>query len=94
MQCLDCQLLAGQQHEFLGKTLTVELCHKAFEEKSLSTAGIPYLKVSGFSDAIQGIEELLKVTFLQMPYGTTLQSMSFREIHVVDQPTVDNLNIA
>ena len=35
MQCLDCQLLAGQQHEFLGKALTVELCHKAFEEKSL-----------------------------------------------------------
>ena len=55
------------------------MCHKAFEEKSLSTAGIPYLKVSGFSDAIQGIEELLKVTFRNNLPST----MCHGDIHVV-----------
>ena len=64
MQCLDCQLLAGQQHEFLEQQLTVELYYKPLvEQVELSLTGeIPYLKVSGFS-AMQGIEKLLKEYF-------------------------------
>ena len=74
LECLDCHNLAGRQLRFNSKPLTVELCYKtameAFpaddhEPQLPKDDHIPYLKLSGLSEAPPGLDvaELLKETF-------------------------------
>ena len=75
--CLDCHDLAGRQLQFLGKPLTIELCYKTAEETFSADELqlpkddlIPYLKLSGLSEAPPELDvaKVLKQTFCnQLP---------------------------
>ena len=44
---LDCYKLANEEHEFLCKPISVELCYKDASLPATYPQSVPYLKVSG-----------------------------------------------